>query len=336
MTSPARVASDWNRSVSLGQSCVIPLEFDDPATETRIFLKHQGMQYVQPLGDWKQRDQVSFLPEAPGVYTASIQWRASDGSSGWMRAAFEVGRGCDLDSTPRLVTVEGNIKLWTPSAWESQMAIGHERAALSLAARSLSNNAVIYDIGSNLGLYAVLLSRIAGAGSHVYCIEANPVCLYFLQANLAANGVERFEILPAAILDRQGAIEFRINYRNLLVGKTGPIPYLGKPGHKIEVFATALDDLVELHQLRPPDFIKMDIEGAETDAIKGMRNVMRRYRPTVLIELHGRTAARETLDAPAWEGYTFREAASGRSFDDAAALGAWFPDACLQVLARPH
>src|SRR4051794_14709643 len=105
VTSPARVASGWNQSVRLGESCVIPLDFDDPATETRVFLKHERILYLQPLGDWKRRDEVSFLPEAPGTYTVAIQWRASGGATGWIHAPFDVGRGCDLDSAPRLVTV---------------------------------------------------------------------------------------------------------------------------------------------------------------------------------------------------------------------------------------
>jgi FkbM family methyltransferase len=336
VTSPTRVEAGWKQSLALGERCEIPLAFNDPNTETRVFLKHNGLVYLEPLGDWKRRDEVAFLPEAPGSYEVRIQWRSPAGATGWIRTSFEVGRGCDLDPFPRLVTIDRNIRLWAPSAWESQMAVSHEKAALTLAAQALRKDAVIYDIGANLGVYSVLLSRMAGAGSHVYCIEANPVCLYFLQANLALNDVPSFEILPAGILGADTTIEFTINYRNLFVGKTGPTPYMGKPGHKIEVRATALDDLIELQQLRPPDFIKMDIEGAEVDAIKGMRSVMGRYRPAILVELHGQTAARETLAAADWNGYEFEEATSGQRFLDAAQLSDWFPDACLQILARPR
>ena len=221
-----------------------------------------------------------------------------------------------------------------PSAWESQLAPAHEKMALQLAGQCVRKSATIYDIGANLGLYSVLLSRIAGSGGHVYCLEANPVCLYFLQANLALNRVASFDILPVAVLGTTTGSEFRINYRNLLVGIAGPVPYMGKPGHIIDVRATPLDDLIELHDLRPPDFIKMDIEGAEVEAIKGMRRTVERYHPTMLVELHGQDAARGTLDAADWNGYSFQEASSGRSFETAASLSAWFPDACLQVIAK--
>jgi FkbM family methyltransferase len=193
---------------------------------------------------------------------------------------------------------------------------------------------VIYDIGANLGLYSILLSRIAGPGGHVYCFEANPVALYFLQANLELNRVPSFEILPLAALGTAGTTEFRINYRNLLVGIAGPLSDLRKPGHVIGVSAAPLDELIDRHNLRPPGFIKMDIEGAEVHAIAGMGQTIARHRPAILMELHGQAAAWGTLDAIDWAGYSFQEVSGGRTFATSADLRAWFPDACIQVLAR--
>jgi len=331
--SPGRVRSAWQRAYNLGEQCVIPLAAD-PGTETRVFLKHDGILYLKPLGDWQARDEIRFLPEAPGQYVVVIEWRAADGRGGWVEATFDLNANADLDPSPRLVSVDRDIRIWVPSAWEAHMAVAHEKAAIALAVASLRKDAVIYDIGANLGLYSVMLSRISGKNGQVYCFEANPVCLYFLQANLAINRVPNFEILPVAILGAPSTTEFRINYRNLLVGIAGSIPYMGKPGHVIDVTAAPLDELIELHQLKPPDFIKMDIEGAEVAAITGMRTTLERHHPTFLMELHGQAAARGTLEGADWSGYVFQDAASGTRFDDAASLGAWFPDACLQIIAR--
>ena len=330
-----RIRSTWRRSYRLGEHCVIPLELDDAAVETRVFLKHDGIFYLQPLGDWDRRTEIRFLPEAPGGYVVVIEWRAPDGRTGSIEAGFDLTVNADLDPSPRLVTVDRDVQLWVPSAWESHMAPVHERAALALAANSLRPGAVIYDIGANLGLYSVLLSKMAGSGARVYCFEANPVALYFLQANLGINRVPNVEILPVAILAGATTTEFRINYRNLLVGISGPMTFMGKPGHVIDVAAAALDDLIETHDLAPPDFIKMDIEGAEGEAIKGMRRTLQRHRPTILAELHGQAAAQATLAGADWSGYTFQDSASARVFDSAGSLMDWFPNACLQIIARP-
>jgi FkbM family methyltransferase len=331
---PGRVKSPWRGSYRLGEPCIIPLTLAGPGIETRVFLKHDGIFYAEPFGDWAVRTEIHFLPEAPGAYTVLVEWRDSAGATGWTEAAFVLGPE-DANPSPRLVSIDRRTRLWVPSAWESRIAAVHEKAALALAATMIRKDAVIYDIGANLGLYSILLSRIAGPGSQVYCVEANPVALYFLQANLGLNRVPRFEILPLAILGTATTTEFRINYRNLLVGIAGPLSQLGKPGHVIGVSAVPLDELIDHHNLRPPDFIKMDIEGAEVHAMAGMRQTIARHRPAILMELHGQAAARGTLDAIDWEGYSFQEVSGGRTFATAADLRAWFPDACLQVLARP-
>jgi len=331
---PGRITSAWRRSYRLGEPCQIPLALADPAIETRVYLKHDGIFYVEPFGDWAVRTEIHFLPEAPGAYTVVVEWRDRAGATGWIEAAFVLG-SADANPSPRLVSIDRRTRLWVPSSWESGIAAVHEKAALALAATMIRKDAVIYDIGANLGLYSILLSRIAGPGSQVYCIEANPAALYFLQANLTLNRVPRFEILPLAIFGTATTIDFRINYRNLLVGIAGKLPYLGKPGHVIGVSATPLDDLIDRHGLRAPDFIKMDIEGAEAHAIAGMRQTIARHRPAILMELHGQAAARGTLGAIDWDGYRFQEVSGGRTFSTAADLQAWFPEACIQVLARP-
>ncbi len=330
---PGRMKRSWHRSYRLGEPCVIPLSLVDPAIETRLFLKHDGISYLEPFGDWAARTDIHFLPEAPGDYTVLVEWRSAT-ATGWTEATFVLGPA-DADRSPRLVKIDRHTQLWAPSAWEAKMAAVHEKAALALAAGMIRPDAVMYDVGANLGLYSILLSRMAGPGGYVYSVEASPVALYFLQANLGLNRVPNYEILPVAILGMTDTTEFRINYRNLAVGIAGPIPYLGKPGHVINVSALPLDDVIERHDLKPPDFIKMDIEGAEVHAITGMRNTIARYRPAILMELHGQRAARGTLEAIDWSGYTFQEASAGRTFAKTAEVLTWFPDACIQVLARP-
>ena len=46
------------------------------------------------------------------------------------------------------------------------------------------------------------------------------------------------------------------------------------------------DDLVEAGEIAPPSIIKIDVEGAEADVIRGALGTLRRYRPALLVEVH--------------------------------------------------
>jgi len=314
----------------------IALTTEDATVETRAFVRHDGILYAQPLLDWAPRHEVRFFPEAPGSYVVEIEWRRVDGSTGWVSVPAEVSAGVRLVAVPRTLRVDARTELWVPSEWESLVMKTHEASTTRHLDRIVKKDAVVYDVGANLGLYSALFCRLVGPGGVVYAFEANPVCLYFLQVNRSLNRLDRLEILPLAVLDCSSTVPFTLNYRNLLVGNTDAGTHMNKPGHTIGVPAVALDDVIEALNLRPPDVVKIDIEGAESAAVLGMRSTIERYHPAILVEIHGQGAAHATLDAPVWSGYDFLETTSGKHFENAADLRAWFPNACLQVVARHH
>jgi FkbM family methyltransferase len=154
----------------------------------------------------------------------------------------------------------------------------------------------VFDIGANLGFYSIYFSRAVGVKGHVYCFEANLVCVYFLQTNLILNHVENCAIIPAAILEKQDTTPFTINYASSGLGITQKSSfYTTKLGHEISVLGFDLDELLNSHFNKPPDLIKIDIEGAEEYAVRGMERILRRHHPILLLEIHGLEAAKITL-----------------------------------------
>jgi FkbM family methyltransferase len=295
-------------------------------------LRQGRLRYLDPVADWETRDGLTFYPEAPGPYGLLVESRRPDGSTDRSETRFEVSG--PAARSPRLAHPLPDVQLWMPSEWEAMLARGYESATTHALRGLVRRGDIAYDIGANMGFYSVQLARLVGAEGHVYAIEANPVCVYFLDVNLALNGLANVEVLPVAILDRRGSCAFTVNYHNSLVGGRHRTTF-PKAGHRVTVAAIGLDELIDEHGLPPPDFVKMDIEGAETAAVPGMMHTLAARRPTLLIELHGRAAAVETLGRLAGAGYRYAETASGREFPDAEALAAWFPDQCLQVVARP-
>ncbi|HEV8308089.1 MAG TPA: FkbM family methyltransferase [Methylomirabilota bacterium] len=327
--------SPRTREVPLGDYCEFALTGHPGPIEAEFFVKHEGIHYLHSLSP-RVSDGIRFHPEAPGRYVLYARWRTPDGGAGWAEASFEVVAGRRFNLFPQIVQVDADTKLWFTSQWEALQVPGYDKTLMRMASHLVKRNAVVYDIGSNVGLYAVRFARLAGRRGHVYCVEANPVCVYLLRANMELNQVENYEILPVAVAKGPGSTRFTINYANLGLGLIEDSPYFGqKSGHGIDVDTTSLDDLIETQALRPPDVIKLDIEGGEVSAVKGMLNTLLRHRPILILELHGQVAARGTLEGLESAGYRYQELASGQAFADARAAIDWFPDAVLQVVGRP-
>lgn len=331
-----------NGKARLGEVCTFALEKKNPALQIRSFLKHGSLFFLKPLVDWTGAESFTVFPESPGRYLLLVEWREPDGSRGSVEQTFtvvNVVRGFEtaaVDNAPRIVKLDRGARAWVPSAWEARLLRRHKDATLAALDGIIKPGWVAYDVGASLGVYSLRLSRLVGTGGRVYSIEANPVCVYFLQATLQLNKIANSEILPAAILDRERLASFTVNYSNFGLGMTHDASLRGgKTGHEIGVKSCSLDDLIASHDLRHPDFVKIDIEGAEGSAIAGMAETIERHHPVILLEVHGRRAAEETFRAADWGAYRFELPAGGERFADAAALLAWFPDAVLHVFCLP-
>jgi FkbM family methyltransferase len=144
-----------------------------------------------------------------------------------------------------------------------------------------------YDIGANVGFYSVIGARLVGPTGRVIAFEPLPEnaerATYNARLNSLANVTVRREALGREdgeghfLVSEEptwGTLENANKTPNRLVGEM-PVP------------VRRLDSLVTGSQLPPPDVIKMDIEGGETDALEGSLETLFRFRPILLVELHG-------------------------------------------------
>jgi FkbM family methyltransferase len=136
---------------------------------------------------------------------------------------------------------------------------------------------VAYDLGANAGYYTLVLTRRM---THVYAFEPMP---RELARHVERNHLEsRVTVVAAGVSDVSGL--------GWLTDGLAAERHLASSGSR-RVRTVALDDM----DLPDPCFIKMDIEGAEATALRGMHERLRRAHPMLLIAMHSDAGRAEVL-----------------------------------------
>jgi FkbM family methyltransferase len=327
-----------DEKVPIGRDCEYQVEGMPADGQVRFTLRHHGIHYLKYLTDWVNNNTIRVFPEAPGEYQLIVEYRAQDGTHGFVERRFcvEAEKRWQWAGSPQLVRTTDKTQIWAPNEWEAKQVANYDRPVFVTLKQVLRPGWVVYDVGANLGVYSIFFARQVGKEGHVYSIEANPLCAYLARANLEQNGSSNYSILPVALLDSIGNVNFAINYDNSNLGVSRRSSFYGaKLGHEFAVQTYSLDQLIVDYSLRQPNFIKIDIEGAEGYAVAGMTETIRQTHPAMLIEAHGRKAAEETFPQLDGVGYHYQIVSSGERFASAKDLLAWFPDAVLEIVCLP-
>jgi FkbM family methyltransferase len=138
---------------------------------------------------------------------------------------------------------------------------------------------VVIDGGGCLGDSALYFSHLAGSKGRVLSFEFEPGNLQVLEQNLGMNPklAPRIEVMRAALWDHAGEqVSFRSN---------GPGTAIEEGGAGA-VSTESIDALVERDVVKRVDFIKLDIEGSELNALRGAEATLRRFRPRLAISAY--------------------------------------------------
>jgi FkbM family methyltransferase len=125
----------------------------------------------------------------------------------------------------------------------------------------------------------------------VYCFEFSPDNLPILEQNLALNSTlqRSVHLVPHALWSASGA--------ELSFNPAGPGTQVGNEGQS-RVTTLSIDDLTARQKLPRIGFIKMDIEGAELQALHGSEKTIRAHQPRLAITLYHRLQDFATI--PRW------------------------------------
>ncbi|HEX9965280.1 MAG TPA: FkbM family methyltransferase [Allosphingosinicella sp.] len=153
--------------------------------------------------------------------------------------------------------------------------------------RSVRSGDVVADVGAHTGLWSIPLAMTVGPGGAVYAFEPEPATYSALQRNIELNSLGNVTSFPIALSDRTGAATLNVRGDTELHSfyETTVEPFDNARRETIAVTVDRLDLMLGKKNLVPPTFMKIDVEGAELEVLKGAEGIIRSLR-TILVEVH--------------------------------------------------
>lgn len=155
----------------------------------------------------------------------------------------------------------------------------YERPVQQLFCERIQPGDVVFDIGANVGFFALLASKLVGPTGQVHAFEPFPRNLSYIEKHIKLNGVTNITVHPIAIASTSGSARFGD-------GENDSQGRLSEKG-EVVVRTASLDSLIAGGSFARPAFVKMDIEGAESDALRGAPALLASTGLTIVLSTHG-------------------------------------------------
>lgn len=224
-----------------------------------------------------------FVIAAAGEYM-----RLSPLASGKWRIAAFLRKHLSANPVRAIVKVEGGslMDLDTADFLQCELYVcrDFERDVRLEIMKRLKPGDTFLDIGANVGFFSLCASRRVGEKGAVYAFEPAPETRKSLNRNLELNGVRNVITVPVALSDSMGSGELFLNAKH----NSGAASLHQSPdsGGAVEVKLDTYDNFAEKNGLPVPALVKIDVEGAEMNVLRGMRELLSRPdRPPIILEV---------------------------------------------------
>ncbi|MEO7431096.1 MAG: FkbM family methyltransferase [Dokdonella sp.] len=174
----------------------------------------------------------------------------------------------------------------------------HESHVATVLRERVRKDDVVLDIGGNIGILALLAASLVGPQGRVVVVEPIPHNRSLLERSARASGFDHLRVLAGAAGDRAGVLELRTHpsTSNSATPAASGDRLRAPEGVTVRVPLLVLDDA--LPHLERLDLVKIDIEGMEPLAMRGLERTLARFRPTILSEFHPWAIERATRSNP--------------------------------------
>ncbi|HEX8626145.1 MAG TPA: FkbM family methyltransferase [Allosphingosinicella sp.] len=188
-----------------------------------------------------------------------------------------------------------------------------ERETMETFAKLVPKGATVIEVGAHIGYISRYFASLVGPDGRLVVFEPGPNNLPYLARNLA--GLANVEWIGKAVSDSVGTVSF---YCDNLTGQNNSLisdfkiadinaarSGIALERSEVKVEATTLDVFCAERAI-VPDFIKIDVEGAELMVVRGMKSVLRSAKPRLMVEMTEEDEGQALLERElADSGYIF-------------------------------
>jgi len=175
----------------------------------------------------------------------------------------------------------------------------HEAHVEAALRAHLEPAATFLDIGANIGVFTTLAATLVGDKGRVIAVEPIPRNLALIERACRRNGFGHVELVRAAASDRSGEIELRTHTstsNSATPAAAGERLRSQSGGTTLRVPSVVLDET--LSHLRRLDLVKIDVEGMEPRALRGLQRTLDRFHPVLISEFHPWAIERACGESP--------------------------------------
>lgn len=146
---------------------------------------------------------------------------------------------------------------------------------------------VVFDIGANVGFYSLLAAELIGSGGKVFAFEPFEENFNYIKKHMEMNNYKNIFSFGAAVSDKTGLAFFKKE-------KSAAMGHLGDGDIRVGVIS--LDEQIKNRKLPIPNFLKIDVEGAEFLVLKGAQNLLKVNHPIIFISIHSDSLREECFN----------------------------------------
>ena len=192
----------------------------------------------------------------------------------------------------------------------------YELAKVREVVQAVRPGMICYDIGAHVGYYSLLLSKLVGELGRLMAFEPLADNIEYLRKHVELNDCGNVAVMSIALSDRGGMRPFLV-HENRSMGR------LSVSGD-LRVRCQPLDVLWDSGTISQPDVIKIDVEGAEWEVLRGAHKLLVNAKPTIFLATHGPAIHRSCCDYLRDLGYQL------------AGIGGESPDNTDELIAVPN